>query len=183
MVTHSHVNSPLSNPHTESPTTPLPKRPRAKAEAFHPVSRRPLLPPTHDIGVPPDALSQIAMRQQSNVLALVRPAQLDELLTLQGEIHCNILCMHGIPDGARESVEELAARLGTVLGALTSGPTPIRVYYRFGRFSPDRPCPVIVRFLTMNAKVTVLCTKGVLYCPECPEALHGIRVYHDLSVQ
>ena len=58
--------------------------------------------------------------------------------------------------------EEIAAKLGTVLGALTGGPTPIRDCYRVGRFNPDRPRPVIVCFHLADAKMTVLCAKGVL---------------------
>ena len=80
-------------------------------------------------------------------------------------------------------MEELAAKLGTVLGVLTGKLTPVWDCYHVGRFSPNQPRPVIIRFHTMDAKVTVLCAKGVLYRPECPDALHGIRVYHDLSVQ
>ena len=91
--------------------------------------------------------------------------------------------MRGVPNGACETAEKLAGKLGTVLGVLTGGAVPVRDCYRVGQFSPDRPRPVIVRFPTANAKVAVLCAKGVLYRLECPEALHSIRVYHDLSVQ
>ena len=47
----------------------------------------------------------------------------------------------------------------------------------------QRRRPVIVCYPKADAKVAVLRAKGVLYRPECPEAMHGIRVYHDLSVQ
>ena len=101
----------------------------------------------------------------------------------EGELRHDNLCVRGIPDGARESAEELVAKLGIVLGALASGLTPVWDCYRVGRFSPNWPRPVIVRFHLADAKVTVLRAKGVLYRPKCPEARHGIRVYHDLSVQ
>ena len=74
-------------------------------------------------------------------------------------------------------------KLGTVLGALTSGALLVRDCYHVGRLSLDQPRPVIVPFPTADAKVAILCTKGVLYSLECLEALHGIQVYHDLSVQ
>lgn len=179
----STMNSSLSSLRAKSPTAPLSKRPRAEAVAFHPAARRPLSPPAHDIGVPLDALSQITARWHLNALAPVRSAQLDELLALQGELRRDNLCVHGVPEGAHKSAEELAVKLATVLGALTGGPTPVQDCYRVGRFSPARPHPVIIHFHSVDAKVTVLHAKGVLYRPECPEALHSIRVYHDLSVQ
>ena len=123
------------------------------------------------------------MRRRSHALASVRPARLDELLALQGELRRDNLCVRGVPDGASESAAELAGKLEDVMGALTGGAVPVRDCYRVGRFSPDRPRPVIVRFHSADTKVTVLRAKGVLYRPECPEALRGIRVYHDLSVQ
>ena len=79
--------------------------------------------------------------------------------------------------------KELVAKLGTVLGPLTSGPMLIWDYYRVGWFKPDWTHPMIVRFHLADGKITVLCAKGVLYHPERPEALHGITVYHDLSVK
>ena len=91
--------------------------------------------------------------------------------------------MRGVPDAASEGAEELAGKLRDVIGTLTGREVPVRDCYRVGRFNPDRPRPVIVRFHTADAKVTVLRAKGVLYRPECPEALRCIRVYHDLSVQ
>ena len=91
--------------------------------------------------------------------------------------------MRGVPDGECETAEELAGKLGTVLGVLTGGAMPVRDCYCVVRFSSDWPRLVIVRFPTADAKVAALRAKGVLYRPECLEALHGIRVYHDLSVQ
>ena len=179
----SAVSPPSPSSSAESPSLPLSKRPRATAAAFHPAGSRPLSPPARDIGVPPAALSQIDARRRSHALASVRPARLDELLALQGELRRDNLCVRGVPDGASETAEELAGKLGAVMGTLTGGPVPVRDCYRVGRFSPDRPRPVIVRFHTADEKVAVLRAKGVLYRPECPEALHGIRVYHDLSVQ
>ena len=108
---------------------------------------------------------------------------LDELLALQGEQCCDNLCVRGVPDGAHETMEELAGKIETVLGALTSGAVPVHDCYCVKRFSPDRPRPVTVCFPMVDAKVVVLCIKGLLYSPKCPEALHGIPIYHDLSVQ
>ena len=79
--------------------------------------------------------------------------------------------------------EELAGNLGTVQGVLTGRAMPVRDCYRVRRFSPNQPRPVIVCFLMADAKVAILCAKGVLYRPKCPKALHSIHVYHDLSMQ
>ena len=177
------MSSPRPSLRATSPSAPLSKRPRATAAAFHPAGRRPSPPPARDIGGSSAALSQIDARRRSHALASVRPARLDELLALQGELRRDNLCVRGVPDTASESAEELAGKLGAVIGALTGGAVPVRDCYRVGRFSPDRPRPVIVRFHTADAKVTVLRAKGVLYRQECPAALCGIRVYHDLSVQ
>lgn len=76
--------------------------------------------------------------------------------------------------------EDLAGKLGTVLGTLPSGALPVRDCYCIKRFSLDRPRLVIVRFHTADAKVAFFHTKGVLYRSECPEALRSIRVYHNL---
>ena len=77
-------------------------------------------------------------------------------------------------------VEELARKLGPVLCTLTGGVVPVCDCYSVGQYSPDRPHPVIVRFPTADAKVAILCAKGMLYRLECPKAVHGIHVYHDL---
>ena len=167
----------------ESPSTHLSKRPSALATAFHPISRCPLSPPAYDNDIPPDVLSQVAVHQQLHARASVCPTYLDKLLVLQGEIRHDNLCVCGVPDGASESAEELVAKLGTVLGALTSRLTPIWDRCHVGRFSPDWPRLVIVRFHSADVKVIVLRAKGVLYCLKCPKALYGIRVDHDLSVQ
>ena len=87
---------------------------------------------------------------------------------LQGEHRRDNLCVLGVPDGAREMAEELAGKLGTVLGALTGGAVLVCDCYCVGRFSPDRPSPVIVHFPMADAKVAVLLAKGVLYRPNCP---------------
>ena len=93
------------------------------------------------------------------------------------------MCVRGVPDAVCEIAEELVGQLGTMLGALTGVALLVRDCYCVRRFSPNRPYPVIVYFPTVDTKVLVLCAKGVPYRPECPEALHGIRVYQDLSVQ
>ena len=116
------------------------------------------------------------------MLAFVHPVCLDELLVLQGEQCRDNLCVCSVPDGVRETAEELVGKLGTVLAHSLVEVVLVQDCYRVGRFSPDWPRPVIVHFPTADAKVAVLLGKGALYHPECPEALHLIRVYHDLSV-
>ena len=117
------------------------------------------------------------------MLASVHPVHLDELLALQGEVRHDNLCVRGVPNGVCEMAEEFTGKLGTVLGVLTGGAVPVYDCYRVRRFSPNQPRPVIVRFPMADAKLAILCAKGVLYGPKCPEALHSIRVYHDLFMQ
>lgn len=93
------------------------------------------------------------------------------------------MCVRSVLDRASEMAEELIAKLGTMLGPLIGGPTPIQDCYYVKRFNPYRHRLGIVRFHSADAKMTVLHAKGVLYRPECPKALHGIRVYHNLFVQ
>ena len=50
-----------------------------------------------------------------------------------------------------------------------------------GRFSADRPRPVILKCRTVGAKVEILQSKGQLYAADCPRELRGLRLYHDLS--
>ena len=53
--------------------------------------------------------------------------------------------------------------------------------HRVGRYLPDRSRPIICRFNRLDEKIKVLRAKGVLYTPQCPSELGGVRVYHNLS--
>ena len=51
------VPSPQTSPRPSSPLEPEVKHPRVAAASFHPAGRRPSPPPSHDIGLPLDALT------------------------------------------------------------------------------------------------------------------------------
>ena len=180
----AELDAPLS-PRLTSPTAPASKRPRAAAQPFHPPTWRsspspPRARSTEVVAI--DQLEPVHARRRSHALASVRPARLDELLAVESELRRANLCVRGLPDSAREGGPELAGKVHATLEALTGREVPIRDCSRVGRYDPDRPRPVIVQFSTLADKVAVLRSKGVLYGPNCPVELHGIRVYHDLSV-
>ena len=71
--------------------------------------------------------------------------------------------------------------MGRVLTGIVGRPVAMSDCWRVGRFSPDRPRPIIIRFDVLAEKVAVLRAKGVLYGGGCPADLEGLRLYHDLS--
>ena len=58
---------------------------------------------------------------------------------------------------------------------------PVADYVRVGRYNPDRPRPVILRFNRLEEKVAVLRAKSVVHTTAWPADLQGIQVYHNLS--
>ena len=94
-----------------SPSPPRGKRPRAEAPPFRPSGAR------LEGSPPPDSRpactsgavfhEPLAARRRSHALASIRPARLDELLSLQSEGRCLNLCIRGVTDAASESLEEL----------------------------------------------------------------------------
>ena len=168
-----------------SPSPPRGKRPRAEAPPFRPSGA------CLDGSPPPDPRlartsgavfhEPLAARRRSHALASIRPARLDELLALQAEGRRLNLCIRGVTDAASESPEELQEVVEGVLERLVGEPVAPADAYRVGRYLPDRPRPIICRFNRLDEKIKVLRAKGVLYGPDCPGELGGVRVYHDLS--
>ena len=68
-----------------------------------------------------------------------------------------------------------------VVERLVGRAVPVADCVRVGRYNPDRPRPVILRFDRLEDKVAVLRAKSVVYTAACPADLQGLRVYHDLS--
>ena len=62
-------------------------------------------------------------------MASVRPACLDELLTLMDELHYDNLYMDRAPNGALEMTEELVGKLGTKFSALIGEAMLVRDCY------------------------------------------------------
>ena len=109
---------------------------------------------------------------------------MDELLELQSELRRRNICLRGLADDAAEGAEGAGGLEGKVAAAveqLAGRHVTVADCVRVGRYNPDRPRPVIVRFEKLEDKLHVLRGKAVLYTAACPEALKGIRVYHDLS--
>ena len=130
---------------------------------------------------PPPPLDPLDARRRSHAAASVRPARLDELLELQAELRRRQLCLRGLEDAAAEGAGDLARKVERVVERLVGRAVPVADCVRVGRYNPDRPRPVILRFDRLEDKVDVLRGKSVVYTAACPADLRGIRVYHDLS--
>lgn len=116
------------------------------------------------------------------MLASLSPTRLDELLALQGDVFEDNMCLRRANDEVGESVGALVAKMETILRTLDSRDVLVRDYFRVGRYSPNQLDPAIVRVSSADDKVTIMRGKGELYHHARPKALHGIWVYHDLSV-
>lgn len=166
-----------STPPSRSPSPPPGKRLRSEATPFSPATsprcqgspdpRR--LVPLHARVI----LDPLDARRRSHASAAVRPARLDELLELQSDVRRRQLCLRGLADSVAEGASDLAGMVGR--------PIAVADCVRAGRYKPDRPRPVILRFATLAEKLEVLRAKSVLYTEACPAQLRGIHVYHDLS--
>ena len=101
--------------------------------------------------------------------------------------------MRGIPDCHDESPKELLGRVELLVAELVDadyGEAPVSDCWRVGRYAPERPRPVIIRFQRMCDKVRALRSKGKLYGGGLDDlqnewtAENGglpVRLYHDLS--
>ena len=139
----------------------------------------------------------VEARRRSHAAASARPARIDELLELHGELRRWQCCLRGLLDTHDETPEELRMRVEAVVEELAEaagdpaydGPAEVSDCWRVGRYAPERPRPVIIRFRRMCDKVTVLRGKGRLYGDEkslmlkewVEESGAPLRLYHDLS--
>ena len=103
--------------------------------------------------------------------------------------------MRGLLDTHNEMEEELRVRVEVVVAELVAeadvynGEAIVSDCWRVGRYAPERPRPVIIRFQRMCDKIAVLRGKGLLYgdglSPMLQEWVEEsgapLRVYHDLS--
>ena len=132
-------------------------------------------------------------RRRSHAAASARPARIDELLELHGDLRRWQCCLRGVPDWHDETPEELHCRVELLVARLVDqadGEAVVSDCWRVGRYAPERPRPVIIRFQRMCDKVRALRGKGKLYdgglttlLNEWEEENGGVpvRLYHDLS--
>ena len=131
-------------------------------------------------------------RHCSHAAASARPAWIDEILELHGELRRWQCCLRGLPDWHDETPEELRAHVEVVVAELVDpedGEAVVSDCWRVGRYAPERPRPVIIRFQRMYDKVAALRGKGVLYGEGMSDTLKEwaeesgvpLRLYHDLS--
>ena len=131
-------------------------------------------------------------RRRSHAAASARPARIDELLELHGELRRWQCCLRGLPDWHDETPEELRGRVEVVVAELVDPDDGVAVVsdcWRVGRYAPERPRPVIIRFQRMYDKVAALRGKGVLYGEGLSDVLKEwveesgvpLRLYHDMS--
>ena len=77
--------------------------------------------------------------------------------------------MHGLVDCHDETEAELRSRVEAVVAELVEeagtydGPAIVSDCWRVGRYAPERPRPVIIRFQRMCDKIAALRGKGILY--------------------
>ena len=83
------------------------------------------------------------------------------------------VCVCGLADLPAEMQVELEATVGRLLEALVGRAAPASDVEHMGRFSPDRPRPVVVRFHKVLDKVAALGAKGVLYGPSPSSTFEG----------
>ena len=136
-------------------------------------------------------------RRRSHAAASARPARIDELLELHGELRRWQCCLRGLIDCPEETPEALQFQVEAVVAELVEGDehdgeAVVSDCWRVGRYSPERPRPVIIRFQRMTDKVRALRGKGKLY-GERGEGLDlmvrewveasgvPLRLYHNLS--
>ncbi|CAD7694711.1 unnamed protein product, partial [Ostreobium quekettii] len=172
--------APASGSRGSSPVPPAGKRPRADAPPFlpsaapYPASPATAAPSAGTIGAgrhrparPAASMSDpVDARRRSHAAASARPARIDELLELQGELRRWQCCLRGLMDCHDETPEELLARVEVVVAELAdpdAGAVEVSDCWRVGRYAPERPRPVIIRFRRLCDKVSVLRGKGVLY--------------------
>ena len=134
-------------------------------------------------------------RRRSHAAASARPARIDELLELHGELRRWQVCLRGLLDTHDETEEELRCRVEAVArecaeeAGTYDGPPLVSDCWRVGRYAPERPRPVIIRFQRMCDKIAVLRGKGLLYGDGQSRMLQEwveesgvpLRLYHDLS--
>ena len=131
-------------------------------------------------------------RRRSHAAASARPARIDELLELQGDLRRWQCCLRGVPDWHDETPEELQGRVELLVAELVDpadGEAVVSDCWRVGRYAPERPRPVIIRFQRMCDKVRALRGKGKLYegvmsdlvTEWVEESGVPVRLYHDLS--
>ena len=134
-------------------------------------------------------------RRRSHAAASARPARIDELLELHGELRRWQCCLRGLLDTHDETEEELRMRVEAVVAELVAGvdaydgEAVVSDCWRVGRYAPERPRPVIIRFQRMSDKVAALRGKGLLYGDGMSTMLQEwveesgapLRLYHDLS--
>ena len=135
-------------------------------------------------------------RRRSHAAASARPARIDELLELHGELRRWQCCLRGLVDCHDETAEELRLRVEAVVEELVApdndGEAVVSDCWRVRRYAPERPRPVIIRFQRMCDKVRALRGKGLLYgeggkglSPLLQEWVEEggvpLRLYHDLS--
>ena len=101
--------------------------------------------------------------------------------------------MRGVPDCHDETPKELRGRIELLVEELVDadhGEAPVFDCWRVGRYAPERPRPVIIRFQRMCDKVRALRGKGKLYGGGVDDLQNEwtgengglpVRLYHDLS--
>ena len=134
-------------------------------------------------------------RRRSYAAASAQPARIDELLELHGELRRWQCCLRGLVDCHNKMEEELLGRVEAVVRELVveadtyDGEPVVSGCWRVGRYSPEWPRPVIIRFQRMCDKIAALRGKGLLYregqSPMLKEWVEEsgapLRLYHDLS--
>ena len=168
-----------------SPSPPRGKRPRPEAPPFCPSGAHSDDHPLPDARAarrpPPVFLEPMAARRRSHALASIRPTRLDESLAIHAELRRLNVCLRGLADSASETPAEVLEVVEGALERMVGEAVLPADAYRVGRFQPDRPRPIIIRFNRIDDKIRVLRGKGMLYGDQCPSELAGVRVYHDLS--
>ena len=180
---HEAGAAPASASRAQSPGLPAGKRPRAAAPPFLPSpAASPAAHTTHAHSAGPAGgghrrpsgsmgamTDPVDVRRRSHAAASTRPARIDELLELQGELRRRQCCLRGLLDTPDETEEELRGRVEAVVGELVAeadtydGEAIVSDCWRVGRYAPERPRPVIIRFQRMCDKIAALRGKGLLY--------------------
>ena len=87
----------------------------------------------------------VTARRRSHAAASARPARIDELLELHGELRRWQVCLRGLVDCHDETAEELRLRVEAVVAELVAeadtydGEAVVSDCWRVGRYSPERP--------------------------------------------
>ena len=135
-------------------------------------------------------------RRRSHAAASARPARIDELLELHGELRRWQVCLRGLVNCHDEMEAELRSRVEAVVAEFVAeadsydGDAIVSDCWRVGRYAPERPRPVIIRCQRMCDKVRALRGKGKLYGGGMDDLQNEwmgengglpVRLYHDLS--